>query len=70
MLDTLVSGKGDGEHLHTLHAVFKKLIEFGLGLSKCKFLGLWVEYVGNLVNVQGLHATQSKLKAINEAPTP
>ena len=38
--------------------------------EKCQFLRDSVEYLGHLIDADGLHTTDSKLKAINEAPSP
>ena len=38
--------------------------------DKCRYLQDSVEYLGYKIDAQGLHATDSKLKAITEAPQP
>ena len=70
--DILVTGNDDAEHRTTLKAVFNRLQQFDLRLklSKCRFLQQSVEYLGHLVDAKGLHATPSKVKALNEAPAP
>ena len=70
--DILVTGKSQEEHLLNLDKVLTKLQEAGLKLkrSKCVFMADSVEYLGYVIDKQGLHPTASKVKAIKEAPTP
>ena len=37
---------------------------------KCSFLKTSVQYLGHLVDGEGLHATQEKIRALAEAPMP
>ena len=66
--DILVTGRDDTQHLHKLHAVFQKLKDFGFEfkLLKCRFFEILGKYLSHLVDTQGQHATQSKVKDINE----
>lgn len=41
-----------------------------LKLSKCQFMQPTVEYLGNRIDEQGLHAIEKKVKAIRNAPAP
>ena len=70
--DILVSGKDDEEHLANLAQVFQRLQQHGLWLKKgkCYFMEPSVEYLGHLIDVERLHTTVDKLKAIVEAPAP
>ena len=70
--DILVTGANDAEYLKNLEAVLKRLQQYGLRLkkSKCKFLRPRVEYLGHLIDSQGLRATKSKVEAIENAPPP
>ena len=70
--DILVTGANDTEHLKNLEAVLKRLQQHGLRLkkSKCNFLRPRVEYLGHLIDSQGLRATKSKVEAIENAPPP
>lgn len=67
----LVSGVGEADHLRNLDEVLCRLEEAGLRLkrSKCAFTLKEVEYLGHIVDVQGLHPVEKKVKAIMEAPT-
>ena len=60
--DILVTGKDDAEHVTTLKAVFNRLQQFGLRLKlrKCRFLQQSVEYLGHLVDANGLHTLPAK----------
>ena len=70
--DILVTGKDDADHLKNLAAVLQHLQQHGLCLKlpKCYFMKPTVDYLGHLIDVEGLHATSEKLKAIIDAPTP
>ena len=67
--DILVTGANDTEHLKNLEAVLKRLQQ-RLKKSKCNFLRPRVEYLGHLIDSQGLRATKSKVEAIENAPPP
>ena len=70
--DILVTGKNDAEHLEILSAVLGRLQKFGLRLKreKCFFMKESVEYLGHLIDAEGIHATPEKLAAIHHAPAP
>ncbi|XP_038139940.1 uncharacterized protein K02A2.6-like [Cyprinodon tularosa] len=70
--DILLTGEDEAEHLSTLDEVLRRLKEAGLRLHrrKCAFLRNEVEYLGHIINAEGLHPVQSKIKAIEEAPQP
>ena len=70
--DILVTGANDAEHLKNLEAVLKRLRQYGIHLKrpKCNFLRPCVEYLGHLIDSQGLRATKSKVEAIVNAPIP
>ena len=72
MDDILVMGESTEEHLHNLENVLSKLESAGLQLnkSKCYFLRLKVEYLGDIIDADGLHPTEERVKAIKEAPKP
>ena len=62
----------DADHLNNLAAVLQRLQQHGLRLKlpKCDFMKPTVDYLGHLIDSEGLHATSEKLKAIVDAPTP
>ena len=70
--DIIITGKDDDEHLSTLATVLERLREHGFRLkkSKCVFMGDSVEYLGHRIDAQGLHPTDDKLSAIQDAPAP
>ena len=41
-----------------------------LNRAKCYFLRDWIEYLGYIINRDGLHPTAEKIRAIQEARTP
>lgn len=70
--DILVSGQSIDEHFTNLNNVMCKLQESGLKLnkSKCNFLASQVQYLGFVIDKDGLHPTNDKVTAIANAPTP
>ena len=70
--DILVTGKNDQEHLASLRDVFQRLIDKGIKANKNKstFMQSSVEYLGHVIDANGVHAAQSKITAIQEAPVP
>jgi len=72
MDDILITGSMKEEHMDRLHQVLERLQEHGTHVkkSKCAFLKPSVQYLGHQVDADGLHATDDKLKAITEAPSP
>ena len=68
----LVTGRNDEEHLVALEAVLRRLNEYGLRLKReeCSFMQASVEYLGYIVDKDGLHATPAKVEAIVCAPRP
>ncbi len=70
--DILVTGSTEEQHLVALEEVFKRLKKYGLRLKreKCFFMQSSVEYLGHLVDANGLHTLPSKVEAIVHAPEP
>ena len=68
----LVSGKNDTDHLRNLSEVLSRLKEAGLRLKreKCTFMQPSVEYLGYKVDMTGIHAIETKVEAIRNAPPP
>ena len=68
--DILVSGSTLEEHIQNLQAVFSKLSQAGLKLNrnKCIFLQTKIEYLGHVIDAEGLHLSPKKFSAIKEAP--
>lgn len=70
--DILCTGATDEEHLCNLDAILQRLQDYGLRVhkDKCKFFQLSVEYLGYVIDAQGLHTAPSKIRAIVNAPPP
>jgi transposase InsO family protein len=70
--DILVSGVNEEDHLHNLDLVFKRLESAGLTLKlpKCVFTTPSVEYLGHIIDKDGLHPSPTKVEAIKRAPEP
>ena len=65
--DIMVTGATEEEHLKNLEQVLQRLQSYGfrLKLTKCRFMRDSVEYLGLVVNDQGLHAsTTSECKGV------
>ena len=67
--DICVTGANDDEHVHNLEG---RLKHHGITVkpSKCKFFCESVEYLGHVVDAEGLHAKSDKIDAIVNAPKP
>ena len=70
--DILITGQDDEEHLTILQKVFERLHQWGLRLkeSKCSFMKNSVNYLGYIVDAEGIHTAPDKIDAIRNAPRP
>ena len=70
--DLLVTGSNKEQHLQNLDRVMTHLESAGVTLkrSKCAFLTPSVEYLGHVIDKEGLHPSQEKVRAIQEALEP
>ena len=70
--DILVTGKSQQEHLENLTRVMNCLEEAGVTLKrhKCTFAAPSVEYLGHVIDQEGLHPSEEKVRAIKQAPHP
>ena len=70
--DILITGRSQQEHLKNLEEVLKRLEDAGMRLKqeKCTFLVPEVEYLGHKICQEGLQPTESKVRAIADAPEP
>ena len=70
--DILVSGTNDSEHRQRLDRVLEILSSRGLRLckDKCSFGKTMVQYLGHMIDGNGLHPLNDKIKSISAAPAP
>ena len=70
--DIVVMAPDVTTHLQRLEKVLLKLQEANLKLklSKCRFLQTRIEYLGHVVDSEGVHPNPDKVKAIAEWPVP
>ena len=70
--DIMVSGRTEEEHLTNLRKVLERLQEHGIRAkrAKCTFLKTSVQYLGHVIGADRLHATDAKIEAIVNAPSP
>ena len=70
--DILLAGSTLEEHLRTLEEVLKRVQDAGLRLNrdKCFFLRSSIEYLGHVIDKDGIHPTQEKVQAIKNTPQP
>lgn len=70
--DILVTGKNRKQHMERLCEVLRRLEEAGLKIKreKCCFLQKSVKYLGHIIDKTGLHMDDSKIIAIQNAPSP
>ena len=70
--DILVVGRNQAEHDERLRAVLDRLVQEGitLNLEKCLFSVSRLEYLGQIIDGQGLRKDPSKVQAIVNFPEP
>ena len=70
--DILVSGTDEADHNSNLTRVLDRLQSSGFTLkkSKCVFSVPSIEYLGHIIDGEGLHPSKSKLNTIQNAPLP
>ena len=70
--DILITGRTRQEHESNLKQVLNRLQQYGLRLnkSKCHFFQHELEFLGHIVSHDGIRPTDSRIKAIQEAPAP
>lgn len=70
--DILVTGTSPEKHLRNLKEVFNRLRDAGfrLNLSKCVFFQERVNYLGHIIDSEGLRKDESKVEAIVKVPRP
>ena len=70
--DILCTGADDEQHLCNMDATLQRLKEYRLSVrkEKCDFFQSSVEYLGNVIDTNGLHTAPSKITAIVDAPPP
>ncbi len=72
-LDVLIVVSKDlDNHLQQLSLVFQKFTQAGLKAkpTKCEFLKSRIEFLGHLVDGDGIHTIYSKITAVQKFPTP
>ena len=70
--DVLVTGPNKEEHLKNLDKVMDRIKSAGVTLKqpKCIFLAASVEYLGHIIDKDGLYPAPEKVQAIQDAPEP
>ncbi|CAC5370729.1 unnamed protein product [Mytilus coruscus] len=69
--DILITGKTREEHLNTLSEVLSRFKRIGIRLKKqkCVFMAELVVYLGFKINKHGIYPVESKVEAIDKAPS-
>jgi len=67
--DIVISGENDADHLQNLETVLECLAKAGLRAKKNNCVTS-VDYIGNVIDAQGLHPRPYKVLAIQQAHTP
>ena len=70
--DILMTGSILKQHMESLEEALKRLANEGITVkySKCEFLTNQVEYLGHVIDEEGLHSSDKMLQAILNAPVP
>ena len=70
--DIIVTSSTEKEHLANLESTLTKLKECGfrLRMDKCKFFQNEIEYLGHVIDKEGIHPQPAKIDAITNMPFP
>ena len=70
--DILVSRKDEAQHMQSLEEVCRRLQHHGFRLKreKCEILTASVEYLGHVIDQDGIRPLPNKVAAIDKAPAP
>ena len=70
--DIIVFNKDIDSHFSSLESVLLRLREAGLKakLSKCDFLRKSISFLGHVVDADGIHTMDDKIRAVKNFPTP
>ncbi|MES9884563.1 MAG: RNase H-like domain-containing protein [Sedimenticola sp.] len=70
--DILITAPSDEEHIKRLTEVLNRLKTHNIKLKKekCTFMNDRVTYMGHVIDKEGIHPTNEKVQAIQNAPTP
>ncbi len=70
--DVLITGTSKDNHLQNVDRVMSRMEPAGVILKESKrvFLAPSVEYLGHVIDEDGLHPSNEKIRAIQEAPEP
>ena len=69
--DILITGRNEQEHQNRPEAALRRLERYGVRLkwSKCSFLQEKVQFLGHVIDAEGVHQSHEKVQAIVEAPS-
>jgi len=70
--DIIIFSKTEEEHMKHIEEVFSRLAKVGfhLKLRKCEFFKEEIEFLGHVINRDGIKPNPEKVKAISEMPPP
>ena len=70
--DILVSGRDEDELVSRLEQVLQRFQDSGLRVrpDKCRFMVPRIEYLGHVIDKDGIRTTEAKVRAITQSPTP
>ena len=72
LIDILLASTNHAKHMLELSAVFQRLTDFGLCISplKCEFGAISMEFLGHLINKDGITPLPEKVAAMRSYETP
>lgn len=72
MDDIVVTNSTEQEHLINLEKVLNRLMKAGFTINKkkCSFFEKRIKYLGFVIDADGLHKDNDKIKAIVDIPIP
>lgn len=72
MDDVIVGGENEMEHEHNLRAVLQRIEDFGFTIraEKCSFRKRQIQYLGHVIDHEGLRPDPAKIEAITKLSPP
>ncbi len=70
--DIIITGGSEKEHWENLNAVFQRARDYGFRfrMEKCDFYKAQIEYLGHMIDANGIHPSPKKVDAIRKMVPP
>lgn len=70
--DVIITGLNDDDHLRNLNELLSRLNRYGMRCKKekCTFAAPNIEYVGHIINAEGINPSEKRLEPLKLMPRP